>query len=135
MGIHGCSNIQRFWAKTSASIHKPMRFMSYYRFSQIKRYFHVAPPTKDPLPPSQWFMKLSPLFEYLRKQFKLYCIPSQNVSIDEEMCQFTGRSVHTIKMKNKPISEGYKLFTLCDRGYTWDFLFTSCTSGMLNSFI
>jgi hypothetical protein len=44
MGIVGTSNIASFWDKCGNTIHKPMEFMTYYRFSQIKRYFHVSAP-------------------------------------------------------------------------------------------
>jgi hypothetical protein len=47
------------------------------------------------------------------------------------MVPFSSRSKHTLKMKNKPISEGFKIWALCDRGYLWDFLFYSCTTGKL----
>jgi Transposase IS4 len=78
-------------------------------------------------------MKLSPLFEHLRIQFKAFCIPSQNVSVDEMMKAFTGRSVHTVKMNNKPIGEGYKMWALADRGYVWDFMWYSSVEGMIKS--
>jgi hypothetical protein len=42
-------------------------------------------------------MKLSPLFEYLRSKFKDFCIPSQNVSVDEMMEAFTSRSKYTLE--------------------------------------
>jgi hypothetical protein len=44
----------------------------------------------------------------------------QNVSFDEMMVPFSGRSKHTLKMKNKPILEGFKIWALCDHGYLWD---------------
>jgi len=62
-------------------------------------------------------MKLSPLFEHLRDRFKAYCILSSNVSVDEIIEAFTRRSAHTVKMVNKPIGEGYKIWALADHGY------------------
>jgi len=50
------------------------------------------------------------------------------------MIPFSGRSKHTLKMKNKPIKEGFKVWALCDRGYLWDFLFHSHTNGKLYTF-
>jgi hypothetical protein len=41
------------------------------------------------------------------------------------MIRSFGRSQHTYKMPNKPISQGYKLFALADRGYIWSFTPTS----------
>ena len=92
-----------------------MQLMPEYRFKQIKRYFHISKPTNEPI---DWYMKLSPLFTHLRTQFKAFCVPSQNVSVDEMMKAFTGRLVHTVKMNNKPISKGYKMWALADHRYT-----------------
>jgi len=101
------SNIKSYWDTDKFCIHRPMQYMSWYRFEQIKRYFHVSVPTIEPI--NYWYSKLSPLFEHLRAKFKAYCIPSSNVSVDEMMKAFTGRSAHTVKMTNKPIREGYKI--------------------------
>jgi hypothetical protein len=76
-------------------------------------------------------MKLEPLASLLRTKFQAYVVLGQNVSFDEMMVPFTGRSKHTLKMKNKPISEGFKIWALCDHGYLWDFLFYSRTCGEL----
>jgi Transposase IS4 len=78
-------------------------------------------------------MKLSLLFEHLRTQFKAFCVPSQNVSVDEMMKAFTGQSAYTVKMLNKLVSEGYKMWALADHGYVWHFLWHSCVEGMLKS--
>jgi hypothetical protein len=102
--------------------------MPWYRFEQIKRYFHASKPTDKPI---SWYMKLSPLFEHLCTQFKVFCVLSQNVSVDEMMKAFTGRSVHTVKMNNKPISEGFKMWALADRGYVWHFMWHSCVEGII----
>jgi hypothetical protein len=129
IGIVGTSNLESYWLKET-TIHRPMEAMTFFRFEQIKRYFHVSPPP-PPLsrqPINQWFMKLSPLFQMLRKRFQAFVIIGQNVSFDEMMVPFTGRSRHTLKMKNKPISEGFKLWALYCYSYTWDFLFYSRTS-------
>ena len=41
------------------------------------------------------------------------------------MIRFIGRSVHTVRLPNKPIQEGYKVFALCEHGYTFSFMYTS----------
>jgi hypothetical protein len=73
-------------------------------------------------------MKLEPLASLLRTKFQEYVVLSQNVSFDEMMVPFSGRSWHTLKMKNKLVSEGFKVWALCDHRYLWDFLLYSCTS-------
>jgi hypothetical protein len=137
IGIIGASNAESFWAKDSNTIHKPMKLMSFYQFQQIKRYFHVSPPptTTTQIPLSRWHLKLEPLASLLRTKFQAYVILGQNVSFDEMMVPFSGRSKHTLKMKNKPIKEGFKIWALCDRGYLWDFLFYSCTCGKSYTFL
>jgi len=42
IGIVGTSSISSFWDKHGNTIYKLIEFMTYYRFSQIKRYFHVS---------------------------------------------------------------------------------------------
>ena len=107
-----------------------MQLMPEYCFKQIKRYFHVSTPTDKPI---DWYMKLSLLFEHLRTQFKAFCVPSQNVSVNKMMKAFTGRLAHTVKMPNKPVSKGYKMWALADHGYVWHFLWHSYVEGMLKS--
>jgi hypothetical protein len=45
------------------------------------------------------------------------------------MISFRGNSDHTVKMKNKLISESYKVWVLGDHGYVWYFLWYSCDTG------
>lgn len=80
--------------------------MPQYRFKQIKHYFYILLPAAKPI---DWYIKLLLLFEYLYTSFKAFCILSQNVSIDKIIKAFTGRSVYTVKMKNKPVKKGYKI--------------------------
>ena len=126
IGIKNNSNIKSYWDNTS-DLYEPMKYMSFYRFQQIKRYLHVSPVSDLPscIPISQWYLKLASLFGILCMQFKAYVVIRQNVSFDEMIIPFTGRSRYTIKIKNKPVSEGFKVWVLCCRGYTWDFLFYS----------
>jgi hypothetical protein len=35
------------------------------------------------------------------------------------IARFSGRSVYTVRIKNKPTPEGYKILSLCDAGYTY----------------
>jgi hypothetical protein len=52
-------------------------------------------------------------------------IPASNVSIDEMIARFSGRTAETFRIKNKPTPEGYKILSLCDAGYTFTFVFSS----------
>ena len=69
---------------------------------------------------------MEPLSTKLASDFSWYYVPATNVSVDEMIIQFSGRSSHTVRMKNKPTPEGYKIFALCEAGYTYSFLYSSC---------
>ena len=73
------------------------------------------------IPPEFWYSKVDPLATHVRTVSKTICIPSSNISIDEMIARFSGRSVHTVRIKNKPTPEGYKILSLCDAGYTYAF--------------
>ena len=55
--------------------------------------------------------------------------PPSWFAVDEIVIPFTGQSVHTIKIKNKPVKEGYKMWLLGFNGYVCDFLFHSAIYG------
>ena len=99
--------------------------MSLKHFEQIKRYLHISSPM---VTINNYFEKLEPLLSKIRDVSKQLYTPSSNVSVDEMMVRFFGRSVHTIRIKNKPIPEGFKILSLCESGYTYTFLPTSCVS-------
>ena len=53
---------------------------------------------------------------------KIVCIyPGSTVTIDEQMNRMQGRSVETYRMDNKPISEGFKFFSIvcCQTKFLW----------------
>ena len=70
--------------------------MTYYRFSQIKRYFHVSAPDISRLSTAQWHTKLEPLASLLRTKFQEYIVLGQNVSFNEMMVPFSRRPQHII---------------------------------------
>ena len=60
-----------------------------------------------------WFEKLRPFVNHFRDVSEgLIHILGTNLSIDEMIVRFRGRSNETHRIKNKPIGEGYKFFTL-----------------------
>jgi hypothetical protein len=65
----------------------------------------------------------------IRLSFQQNWLPGSYLAIGESMIPFRGNSDHTVKMKNKPISEGYKVWVLGDHGYVWYFLWYSCVTG------
>jgi len=113
------------------------------RFAQLQRFLHVSPydPTEPPDPTQDeiekmnseqlrqlnkmWWRKLEPLISTFRANCQAHWIPGSNVSVDEMMIKFYGRLKYTLKMKNKPIKQGFKIWALCEGGYLYSFLFYS----------
>ncbi|CAG8749260.1 16797_t:CDS:2, partial [Acaulospora morrowiae] len=97
-------------------------YMSLFRFQQIKRFLHISSINEPHL---YWYSKVEPLASHIREMSKKLYVPCSQVSVDEMIARFSGRSAHTVRMKNKPTPEGYKILSLCDAGYIYTFIFTS----------
>ena len=50
------------------------------------------------------------------------------------MIRCFGRTKHTVKMPNKPIQQGYKIFALAEHGYIWTFTWSSRLWGIAEKF-
>ena len=50
-------------------------------------------------------------------------MPSSWFAVNEIVILFIGQSIYTIKIKNKPVKEGYKMWLLGFNGYVCNFLF------------
>ncbi|PWW77185.1 hypothetical protein C7212DRAFT_180505, partial [Tuber magnatum] len=77
------------------------------------------------------FQKLEPLNSLIHDHCQQYCLLSWNITMDKMMIRIGGQSHHTYRIPSKPIIEGYKVFALCNVGYTYNWIFASCS----NSFI
>ena len=126
MGIHHLPAIEDHWRNETR--HPIMESMSCNRYQQIKRYLHISPPD-DTYKREDWWRKMEPMASHLRQRFQQHFHPSSNLSFDEMMVLCKGKSAHTIKLPGKPIDQGYKIYALCDRGYTYLFLFYSGATG------
>jgi Transposase IS4 len=84
--------------------------MGYGRFKRIHRFFSLNDENTTPPPPNApWFHPIQRVSDLIRAACRNSYIPSSYIAIDEAMVAFKGRSKHTVKLKNKPISNGYKL--------------------------
>jgi hypothetical protein len=91
--------------------HPIMRAMPMRRWEQIKRFIHASPIVEE-IPQERWFEKMQPLADQVQSNFQRWVILATDVDIDEMMVKFKGRSKDTIRMRDKPIKEGYKVFAL-----------------------
>ena len=72
-----------------------------------------------------WYAKAKKMLDQLVKVSKKICLhPSFALAIDEMMKRFKGRSAQTLRIKNKPIKEGYKFFSICCAltGFVYDII-------------
>lgn len=61
----------------------------------------------------------------IRSGCQQFYFPASSVMVNEMMIRLGSCSYHTYRMPSKPITEGYKVFALCDIGYTFDWIFAS----------
>ena len=63
-----------------------------------------------------WYQKVKPVVDHIRaKSCGLIFILGTFHALDEMMIRFSGRSVETHRIKNKPIKEGFKFFVLATK--------------------
>ena len=106
------------------------QYLSLNRYDQINWYFTLRDSVTNPLAPSdEWFAILEPVASHLRQTCKKLWYLGTHIAIDEAMIAYRGRTKHTIKIKNKPISEGYKVWVLAEAGYVWTWLWHSKVEG------
>jgi len=91
--------------------------LSKNRFQSILSNFHFKDRGLNPQK-GNWWDKLDPIFSILRQKCSLYWRPSTNLTVDEIMIKFEGRTTQKITIPGKPIPTGFKLFALGDSGYT-----------------
>ena len=96
------------------------------RFLEILRYIHFADNSTLPQPGSPEYNKLGkvqPVIDTLNHQFRDVYNLNRDVSIDEAMVPFNGRSSLKQYMPKKPVKRGIKVWMLADakNGYVSSF--------------
>src|SRR4051812_40126705 len=86
------------------------------RYPVIPLHLHISELYTDNRP---YYAKVEPLLSHVLGISQSLYIPSLAVAVDEMVVGFCGHSAHTFRIKNKPTPEGYKIYSLCDRGYTY----------------
>jgi Transposase IS4 len=131
MGIYTQPHINDYWNTNDEKkpLHPSVRkSMSYDRWKQINRYFHVWDPTSSLFERPAGDEKVRPhekvghLGALLKSSFQRYWKPGTHVAVDECIEGFTGRSADTVNIPTKPTPIGFKIWVLADQGYVLDFL-------------
>jgi Transposase IS4 len=90
--------------------------LSKNRFESILSNFHFKDRGFNP-EKGNWWDKLKLIFSILRQKCLFYWLPSTNLTVDEVMLKFEGRTSQKITIPGKPIPTGFKIFALGDSGY------------------
>ncbi|KAE9522328.1 hypothetical protein AGLY_017274 [Aphis glycines] len=123
MGYHKLLSYRHYWS-TAKDLHLQVIFevMSRDRFSEILSNIYVNDNTAIPANNKDKLYKLRPMIDSLNKTFSEAYNGTRELSVDESMIKFKGRS--SIKQYNpmKPIKRGYKLWCIADqKGYILNF--------------
>lgn len=123
MGYHSLPAIEHYWSTASdMNVAAVSSTMPRARFQEILSNLHANDNKTIPTGCKDKLYKLRPIIDGLNKQFQESYYGTREVSIDESVIKFKGRS--TLKQYNpmKPIKRGYKLWCSCDqKGYTLEF--------------
>lgn len=121
-------SLREYWETSSAdALHPISRFMSRDRFLQLYRRFctwDTSDQSKETV-----FDKVNDWSSHIQNISTIYWKPSSNVSIDEAMVRFTGKSKDIVHLPSKPIPVGYKIWVAADSGYFLRWSFHSKGSG------
>ena len=87
------------------------------RFFELHRYFHFADNATLAQPGSPDYKKLGkvqPVIDSLHESFQSVYAPGKNVSMDEAMVPFKGRSTLKQYMPKKSVKRGIKVWASAD---------------------
>ena len=119
-GYHSLPRERMYWCRDEdIQITYVSSKMSRNRFSEIKKFLHVA--DNDKITAGDKIYKVRPLMDIVNRKLQQFGIFSRFLSIDEEMVPYFGH--HSCKMfiRGKPIRFGFKLWVLAsDNGYPFN---------------
>jgi hypothetical protein len=115
------------WRARTAEDHVPdhniVKFMTYNRFHLLKRRLRLDDPDSIEYGVPHPFSKVNEWSDIIQTAATELFIPGTNISVDEGIIGFEGRSIHKITIPNKPTDTGLKIWQLSQRGYllrwTW----------------
>ena len=60
---------------------------------------------------------LNPWYSHIRKTSRDLLTPGREISVDEQLILFKGRSAHTMQIGSKEAGIGFKIYSLCAENY------------------
>ena len=139
MGVHRLPQLEDYWSSHPLLGAKGIvAGMSYRRFRVLLSCLHLVDNSTAVRRGDTGFDKLHkirPLLDIIQQKIKSSYNPHQEVSIDEAMVGFKGRSSLKQYMLMKPTKRGFKIWCLCDstNGYTYAIIiYTGASSATEN---
>ena len=134
MGINRLPEIRDYWSTDKSLRYAPIADrISRNRFEAITRYLHFVDNDKLPARGEDGFsrlQKVDPVISSLKESFKAVYYPNSQLSVDEAMIPFKGRSSMKQYLPLKPVKRGFKVWAMADalNGYLYDFnVYTGAT--------
>ena len=134
MGINRLPEIRDYWSTDENLRYAPIADrISRDRFEEITRYLHFADNDQLPARGEDGFsrlQKVDPVISILKQRFKAVYYPHSQLSVDEAMIPFKGRSSMKQYLPMKPVKRGFKVWAMADalNGYLYDFnVYTGAT--------
>ena len=127
MGFHKLPSFKHYWSTDlNFKVLTICEAMPRNMFSKILFNIHLADNEKMPSRSPQDFsqhVKLMNLFKFSRKTLEKNDVLGENISIDESIVKFKGRSSLKQYLPMKPIKRGFPVWTLADfkNGYVFSF--------------
>ena len=136
MGLCRKNTIEDYWEQFWLT-HTPFTdIMSRHRYESISAFLHFADNTAARPQRGEdgynFLWKVQPLMTLCEDRYQMVYAPSGNLSIDESIIKFKGRTVIRQYLPNKPTRWGIKQFILCESatGYALKII-TYCGKGTL----
>lgn len=118
MGIVKLPSLDDYWKKDTLFHYSPIASkISRDRFKEIRRYIHFRDNTTIPppgTPNSDRLAKIRPLIDKINERCADIYNPGRDVSVDEAMIKFQGRSALKQYLPKKPVKRGIKVWVMAD---------------------
>lgn len=118
MGVNPMHEYSDYWSGDAfLGVSGFQRVMTLYRYETLPQYLHCnhAAARLDKNDPSYHpIAKVAPIVDMARQSFKMYYKHSRDISIDEAMKGYKGRTELRMYMPNKPEKFGIKFWARCD---------------------
>ena len=118
MGIVRLPRLDDYWRKDAIYHYNPVAGrITRDRFRELKKYLHFANNSDLAAPQTPGYDKLGkirPIITMLGDQFAAVCNAAKDISIDEAMIPFKGRSSLKQYLPLKPIKRGIKIWMRAD---------------------